>query len=241
MTTATRHAPLGESETTRLTRAHLHERVAAELRDRIITGAVAPGEKLAVTALAAEIGVSLTPLREALKLLATEGLVDLTPNRGASASRVTVDQTRALFEVIAGTEALAAELACKRMTEPDLAELHALHTQMCAVAGAADVGQYFDLNRRIHDRIVDFARNPILSDQRDRLAQQAERVRFIALNKEARREAALQEHLDLMAAFNARDADRARRIWRGHLMASGQQTIDYLVRRAAPDARTNQT
>jgi DNA-binding GntR family transcriptional regulator len=236
MTLAPRKVPRGEGG---LSRAHLHERVAEALRDRIITGALAPGERLAVTALAEEIGVSLTPMREALKLLATEGLVDLTPNRGAAASRVTVDQTRALFEVIAGIEALAAELACKRMTAEELAELHDLHANMQHLAGCEDRTRYFDVNRRIHDRIVDFARNPILSDQRSRLAQQAERVRFIALGRDARRNAAMQEHLDLMAAFDARDADRARRIWRGHLLASGDQTIDFLARRAAPDARTD--
>lgn len=241
MTIAARPVLRGRTGKTRLSRANLHERVAEDLRDRIITGTLAPGEKLNVAVLAEEVGVSLTPVREALKLLATEGLVDLTPNRGAAASRVTVDQTRALFEVIAGTEALAAELACKRMSAAELAELHGLHADMQRFAGCADRTGYFDVNRRIHDRIVAFARNPILSDQRGRLAQQAERVRFIALRKDARRDAAVQEHLDLMAAFDARDADRARRIWRGHLIASGEQTIDFLQRQAAPDQQTDQT
>lgn len=215
----------------RLSRKHLHERVADDLRARIITGQFEPGAKLAVNVLAEEIGVSLTPLREALKLLATENLIDLMPNRGASVSQVTVQQTRNLFEVIAGIEALAAELACKRMTKADHAELQALHEDMHAFSGAADRGRYFDVNRRIHDRIVDFARNPILSDQRGRLAQQAERVRYIALGNEARREEAMQEHLDLMAASAERDADRARRIWRKHLIASGEQTIAFLAQR----------
>lgn len=213
----------------RLSRKPLHERVADDLRDRIITGQLEPGEKIAVGALAEDIGVSLTPLREALKLLAAEGLVDLTPNRGASVSEVTVEQTRNLFEVIAGIEGLAAELATKRMIEDELSELTALHEQMQSHAGDSSRDRYFAFNRKIHDRIVDFARNPILTMQRNLLAQQAERVRFIALRKDARRDEAIQEHEDLMVAFAARDPDLARRIWRKHLIASGEQTIALLA------------
>lgn len=214
----------------RLSRQPLHERVAEDLRNRIITGQLPPGTRLAVKLLAEEIGVSLTPLREAIKLLASEQLIEMTPNRGARVSSVTVEQTRHLFEVISGTEALAAELACKRMTEAELAQLQTLHDEMESTAGRA---HYFDLNRKIHDLIVAFARNPILADQRARLAQQAERVRYIALGNDLRRGAALQEHQDLMAAFAARDPESARRIWRRHLLASGAQTIDVLAQRGA--------
>jgi len=216
----------------RLSRQPLHERVADDLRDRIITGQLEPGQKLAVNLLAEEIGVSLTPLREALKLLAAESLIDLTPNRGASVSLVTIQQTRDLFEVIAGLEALAAELATERMTDDDLADLQDLHAQMKHHAADVSRENYFALNRRIHDRIVDFARNPILSTQRGRLAQQAERVRFIALNNDTRRDTAMQEHFDLMAAFSAGDAELAHRIWRNHLIASGKQTIELLAQSA---------
>lgn len=214
----------------RLSRQPLHEGVADDLRDRIITGQLAPGQKLAVNLLAEEIGVSLTPLREALKLLAAENLIELTPNRGATVSSVTVEQTRNLFEVIAGIEALAAELATDRMTDDELVELKDLHAQLQHHAGDTSRKKYFAVNRKIHDRIVDFARNPILSAQRGKLAQQAERVRFIALKNDTRRDAAVQEHGDLMAAFAARDAEMARHIWRKHLIASGQQTIELLAK-----------
>ncbi|EPX79416.1 GntR family transcriptional regulator [Litoreibacter arenae] len=213
----------------RLSRKPLHERVADDLRDRIITGQLEPAEKINVGALAEDIGVSLTPLREALKLLAAEGLVDLTPNRGASVSEVTVDQTRNLFEVIAGIEGLAAELATRRMSNQDLAELTDLHAEMQRHASDTSREKYFAINRKIHDKIVAFAQNPILTMQRNLLAQQAERVRFIALKRDARRDEAMQEHEDLMAAFAARDPDLARRTWRKHLIASGEQTIALLA------------
>lgn len=232
MNKVTSQSGSGSVKKVRLSRQPLHERVADDLRDRIITGQLEPGQKLAVNLLAEDIGVSLTPLREALKLLAAENLIELTPNRGATVSPVTVEQTRDLFEVIAGIEALAAELATDRMTEDDLAELQDLHAQMQHHAADASRKKYFALNRKIHDRIVDFAGNPILSAQRGKLAQQAERVRFIALKNDTRRDAAMQEHDDLMAAFAARDSELASRIWRKHLIASGQQTIELLARSA---------
>lgn len=222
----------GKEPATRLSRKPLHVRVAAELRNRIITGRLEPGAKLAVVALAEEIGVSVTPLREALKVLSTENLIDLTPNRGASVAPVSEQQTRHLFEVIAGIEALAAELACRRMTDADHAELRTLHDDMQDLAGTEDRVGYFELNRIIHDRIVDFARNPILHQQRRRLAQQAERVRYLALGRDERRSEAVREHHDLMAAFAERDPDRARRVWRKHLIASGNQTIELLSQRS---------
>ena len=177
----------------------------------------------------AEIGVSPTPFREALKVLATEGLVELTPNRGARVAPITVAQTRALFEVISGIEALAAELAAKRATTADLAELRELHERMGRHRRDAEPDAYFALNRQIHDRIVSYARNDILTAQRSLLAQQAERVRFFALKDDSRRSDAFLEHEALMRAFDAGDADAARRVWREHLLASGAQTCALLA------------
>lgn len=227
----------GKASATRLSRKPLHVRVAADLRDRIITGRLQPGSKLSAGALAEEIGVSVTPLREALKLLSTENLIELTPNRGASVAPISEHQTQHLFEVIAGIEALAAELACRRMTVAELAELRSLHEEMQNLSGTEDRVGYFELNRAIHDRIIDVARNPILSEQRGRLAQQAERVRYLALGRAERRGEALREHMDLMAAFDDRDPDRARRIWRKHLIASGNQTIELLSQRSGQTGR----
>lgn len=212
----------------KLSRKSLHERVADELRDQIISGILKPGEKLAVNALALGIGVSLTPLREAIKLLAAEHLIEITPNRGASVALITTEQTRALFEVIAGMESLAAELATNRMTDADREHLLALHLKMRSHSDDVSPARYFDCNRKIHDAIVDYARNPILAEQRGKLAQQAARVRFFALKNTGRRAEAMQEHEELMQAFETRDSDAARRTWRTHLINSGEQMIRLL-------------
>lgn len=212
----------------KLSRKSLHERVADELRDQIISGALKPGEKLAVNELALGIGVSLTPLREAIKLLAAESLIEVMPNRGARVAPITVEQTRALFEVIAGMESLAAELATLRMSDVDRAHLADLHAQMRSHFNDPSPAAYFECNRQIHDKVVEYARNPILTEQRGKLAQQAARIRFFALKNVGRRSEAMQEHEELMQAFAAHDPDAARRIWRKHLIGSGAQTIQLL-------------
>lgn len=212
----------------KLSRKSLHERVADELRDQIISGTLKPDEKLAVTELALSIGVSLTPMREAIKLLAAESLIEVIPNRGARVAPITVEQTRALFEVIAGIESLAAELATLRMSDGDRTHLAELHEQMRSHFDDPSPVQYFECNRQIHDKIVEYARNPILTEQRGKLAQQAARIRFFALKDMRRRSEAMLEHEELMLAFEARDPDAARRIWRKHLIGSGEQTIQLL-------------
>lgn len=226
-----RNRAFGAGRKVKLSRKSLHERVADELRDQIISGVMKPGEKLAVNELALNIGVSMTPLREAIKLLAAENLIEITPNRGASVSLITIEHTRDLFEVIAGIESLAAELATNRMTDDDREQLRTLHEKMRSHFHDPSPDKYFECNRKIHDAVVDYARNPILQEQRGKLAQQAARVRFFALTNSARREEAMQEHEQLMQAFEKRDADAARRIWRKHLIGSGEQMIRLLVER----------
>lgn len=219
------------ADSAKFSRKLLHDQVADDLRDRIIKGLLKPGERLAFADLAEGLGVSITPVREAIKLLAAEQLVTLISNRGARVAPVTVENTRNLFEVIAGMEALAAELACNRMTAEDLTELQALHVTMGGHAQDEVRDTYFALNRTIHDRIVTYAQNPILSGQRAMLAQLAERVRFMALQNTSRRDAAMHEHDDLMHAFAAGDSELARRIWRRHLIASGEETTRLLIER----------
>src|SRR3984885_1787394 len=108
----------------------LHESVVERLRDMIVEGDLAAGERLHDANLAATLQVSRTPIREAIKLLATEGLVDLLPGRGARVSDFSIDDIKQLFEAIAGIERNACELAAERMTDRDLEKLRRLHERM---------------------------------------------------------------------------------------------------------------
>ena len=212
-----------------INRLSLHEQVVNRLRQMIVSGMLAAGEKIRVTELSEELDVSLTPLREALKVLAGEQLVELMPNRGARVAPLTVEGTRLLFEVIAGIESNAAELAADRITVEELAEIEDRHARMKRHHENGEKDAYFELNREIHDMIVDFADNPILTQVRSQLAVQAERARFLSVASGAHRLEAMQEHEDVMAALRAHDTDAAREIWKRHLIRSGEEICRVLT------------
>ena len=110
--------------------------VVSGIRDLIIKGELAPGSRVPERVLCEKFGVSRTPLREALKVLASEGLIDLLPNRGARIVDLTEDDIEEMFQVMGALESLAGELAARKITEEDLAELRALHYQMALHSNA---------------------------------------------------------------------------------------------------------
>lgn len=202
----------------------LHEAVVDRLRDMIIEGQLAPGTRLNDIALADTLGVSRTPVREALKLLATESLVELLPGRGARVSHQTPDGIEELFEVISGLERLAAELAATRMTGRDLERLQKLHTRMAGHFQAGERHEYFALNHQIHMAIVAAAKNETLAATHAALMLRARWGRYTALASTERWAEAMAEHTDLMAALAARDSQRAGEILFLHDQRTGETT-----------------
>ncbi len=216
-----------------ISRQSLHGQVADRLRDMVVHGELVPGEKVPVAALSQTLGVSLTPLREALKVLAEEGLVELTPNRGARVVPYTVEEAEALFEVIAGLESLAAELAARRMSNEDLAHLEKAHKQMRSYFEKEERDLYFEINSSIHLRIVRYSFNDILVNTHVKLMVRANRGRYIAIIDPERWREAIAEHEAVMEAFREREAERAGRVWRVHLLRSGQAVQKALRRQSA--------
>ncbi len=182
---------------------------------------MAPGERLHLPDLAASLGVSTTPLREALKILAEEQIVEWLSGRGARVAPINLDETEALFEVIASLEALAAERAVVRAASSEREELEALHARMRGHFEAGERGPYFELNSQIHASILAFADNGVLSAAHARLQVRASRGRYLAIADGARWEQAMQEHEELMETLRARDARRAHEVWRRHLIHTG--------------------
>jgi DNA-binding GntR family transcriptional regulator len=199
-----------------IARQPLDEAIANHLRDLIIRGEMAPGAKIHLPELAAALGVSTTPVREALKILAEEEIVEWLPGRGVRVAPIRTEQTRPLFEVIASLEALAAEIAAERMSVSALAELEALHQHMREHFERGERDPYFDLNSRVHDLVLTFSANDILRATHARLHGRASRGRYIAIVDDARWREAMQEHEDLMDAFKDRNSARAHEIWRRH-------------------------
>lgn len=200
-----------------IARATLHDQLISGLRDMIVEGELSPGERVPEKMLSERFGVSRTPLREALKVLASEGLLDLLPNRGATVSRLTAADLDELFPVMGALEALAGELACDRITEEEIAQLRALHYQMVLHHTRGELPEYFSLNQRIHELIMDAARNPTLARQYRGLSSQVRRARYLANMSKTRWAQAVQEHEEILEALAARDGTRLAEVLKRHL------------------------
>ncbi|MBP5979857.1 MAG: GntR family transcriptional regulator [Halomonas sp.] len=204
--------------------AGLVEKVAHYLREHIVMDHFQPGQRLPERTLAVELQVSRTPLREALKILATEGLVVISPNRGAVVADVSAADMKEKAYVLSVLEQSAAELTCTRASDEDIAELQALHYEMKAAFLRRDRQNYFRLNQDIHNRIVALSGNATLIDIHANLSRQLYRVRYLSNQKTDKWAKAMEEHEAIMAALNARDAARVGDELRNHL---GKTWIKY--------------
>ena len=207
-----------------LTPRALYEEVAELLRQRIYNRELAPGSWIDELRIAEELGISRTPLREALKVLAAEGLVTMKVRRGAYVTEVSEQDLREVYDLLALLEADAAAALCERASEADLSELVALHEAL-ELAAAPDSGsreRFFSLNEDFHRRMLELAHNrwrmQVVSDLRKvmKLNRQG------SLFKSGRIEESLAEHRAILDALLARDATETARRVRIHF-ANGLQ------------------
>ena len=198
-------------------RRPLHNELADRLRHMIVEGELAPGEKLAEKELCGRFGVSRTPLREAMRVLATEGLVQLTPNRGCTVSKLTLADLDEAFPIMGALEALSGELACQHITDAELNRIRELHERMVAKYRSGALRDYFKLNEQIHQIILDAARNPTLAQMQLSLSGRMRRARYMANMSPARWAAAVAEHEKILDALSARDGKRLAVILKQHL------------------------
>jgi DNA-binding GntR family transcriptional regulator len=195
----------------------LHQEVAVRLRQRIVEGHLAPGTKLNERALAEQLQVSRTPLREAIKMLAAEGLVELLHNRGAVVAQMSEQDVVDTFEVIAGLEGQSGELAAQRIGVAELAEIRALHYEMLAAYTRRDLPTYYRINAQIHALINAAARNPVLTRTWRTVNARLQALRFRSNVDEARWKQAVKEHERMVEQLAARDAAGLRALLIAHL------------------------
>lgn len=212
-----------------------YDDVVSGIRDLIIEGDIAAGARISERELCDRFGVSRTPLREALKVLASEGLVDLTPNRGARVTRLTEQDVEDMFEVMGTLEALAGELAARRITDEELAEVKAMHYQMALHHARRELMPYFRLNQGIHRKIFEISRNRSLVTVYNTLAGRIRRPRYLANISEARWAQALSEHEAILAALEAKDGTALGRILKDHLRKTSE-TVKQALRAEATEA-----
>jgi len=186
--------------------ATLHGEVLSKLRDYIVVGPLSEGARIPERELCELFGISRTPLREALKVLASEGLVDLLPNRGARVRTLSEQDIRELFDLMAGLEALAGRLACEFITDEEIAEIERLHHEMYAFYLRKEADGYYRSNQAIHTKIVQASRNAALSMAYASFTGRMRRIRYST--DQARRQErwgeAMREHEAILDALRRR-------------------------------------
>ncbi|MFZ5568108.1 MAG: GntR family transcriptional regulator [Pseudomonadota bacterium] len=208
--------------------AVLHGQVAQRLRQMLVEGQIAPGAKLNERELCEQLKVSRTPLREAIKTLAAEGLVELLPNRGAIAVQLGEDAILNTFEVMAGLEGLSGELAAQRVTPEELAEIEAMHYEMKAAYTRRDLSTYYRLNMAIHRAINAAARNPVLTATYHQVNARLQALRFRSNLDGEKWTRAVQEHDRMVEALQKRDGAALRAELVAHLGHKRDVVIEQL-------------
>ncbi|MGE0497655.1 MAG: GntR family transcriptional regulator [Ramlibacter sp.] len=214
-----------------LTPRALYEEVAELLRQRIFSRELAPGSWIDELKLAEEYGISRTPLREALKVLAAEGLVTMKVRRGAYVTEVSQQDLADVYHLLSLLESDAAAVVATKATDAELKELQALHKALEAAAaptktaGKANTDQFFAVNEKFHMRLLEIANNR----WRDQMVADLRKVmklnRHNSLLKTGRIAESLAEHQAIMAALLARDAQRTQQCMREHF-ANGLEAAE---------------
>ena len=201
----------------RLVQNSLHHEVASTLREQIFAGELAPGSFLDEVALCARLEISRTPLREALKVLTSEGLLRHEPRRGCFVNEVTEQDLDEIFPVIALLEGRCAFEAARNATDADLQELAALHERLIGHAGAGRTADYYATNFIIHEAIISLANNRWLAQAIADLRRILKLARLQSLAAPGRLQQSLAEHLTVFAALKSRDSEGAEAAMRTHL------------------------
>ena len=211
-------------------RRSLHDELTERLRDLITAGEFGPGEKIPEKQLCELFGVSRTPLREALKVLASEGTVTLRPNRGAVVTALTLKELEEAFPVMGALEALSGEIACQHITDKEVAEIRSLHDRMVSHWRRSEMQPYFRLNQRIHEAILEATRNETLKAAYRGLSGRLMRARYIANMSPERWAQAVAEHEAILAALKARDGAGLSEILKAHLANKLETVRDWLIK-----------
>jgi len=209
-------------------RAALHHQAALSLRQMLVENRIAPGAKLNERELSAVLNVSRTPLREAIKMLAAEGLVELLPNRGAVALELSDTDVLNTFEVMSGLEAQSGELAAERITQAELAEIRAMHYEMLASYTRRDLPAYYQLNAAIHSAINAAAKNPVLSAVYKQVNARLQALRFRSNQDSEKWRAAVAEHEQMIEALAGHNGSAMRSILLSHMVHKRDAVIRQL-------------
>tara|TARA_R100000935_G_scaffold2705_1_gene7301 strand:- start:460 stop:1146 length:687 start_codon:yes stop_codon:yes gene_type:complete len=195
----------------------LPAQIADQLRRDILRGILRPGMSIKERDNADKLGVSRTPLREAVRILATEGLVELRPARSPIVSIPSVKQVADDVEVLLAIEKMSAELACARATEAEIDALAAIVDVMANKFDTVDAVEMFEIDMSFHAGLARAAHNPSLADIHSTFLSRLWRSRFLSAIQRRNRERVVDHHSQIVAALRARDTDAIRTALGAHL------------------------
>jgi DNA-binding GntR family transcriptional regulator len=191
--------------------------LAQDIRELVLTGAIQPGDKLEEQALAARFSVSRTPIREALRQLASTGLIELRPNRGAYVATLTPDQLDDIFVAMVELEATCARLAAMSMLPAERRNLQRLHESMAQLAERELIDQYELANEELHSMICQGAHNPVLAEMTEQLRNRRRPYRNTQFRSPGRLIHSQDEHEAVVRAIISGDPARAHASMLHHL------------------------
>ena len=223
-----REAPVAEGPAP-IARRSLHDQVVSRVRDLITDGTLEPGSRIKEGQLGAQLGVSRTPLREALKFLASEGLIELVAARGAIVRRFTAKDVRDMLDVLGVLESFAARLACRVASDEDIAGVRRLHDRMVERYASRDRLEYFRLNQQIHTAFLRLAGNATLEEAHASIQSRMKRIRYVGNEEPRKWAAALAEHEEMIRALERRDGDALAAIVTKHLENTWERVLPTLA------------
>lgn len=203
---------------TRIAPTALYQEVAERLRQRIFAHELTPGDWIDEQKLAEQYGISRTPLREALKVLASEGLVDLKPRRGCYVTEISRQDIDDIFPLMAMLEGRCAFVAVQLAKPADIRGLKAIHDRLELAAKEGRIDAFFEANQEFHRRIQELTNNRWLLSVIQDLRKVLKLSRLYSLSLEGRLQQSLEEHRTIMAAFEASDAEKAEKSMHDHLL-----------------------
>jgi len=213
----------------------LSERLREQIEEEIATGRLRPGTHLDEVELAERFGVSRTPIREALSLLAGEGLLEVRPRKGAVVAQASPQRLVEMFELMAEMEAMCARLAARRITDEELAAMEAAHEACRGAADGRDPDAYFYANEAFHRSLYAASHNGFLTEQAGALQRKLRPYRRLQLRVRHRLQRSFEEHQAVLDAIRAGQVDRAAEAIRDHVMVQGERFVDLLSSLEAMD------
>lgn len=211
-------------------RRSLQEEITSRLREEIIEGIWEPGTRLQERVLCERYGVSRPPLREAYRVVAAEGLLDLQPNRGAVVTRPTIVDALENMEIVVALQSQAIRLACERASDQQLATIKQLHAEMGESSDHHNMERFYELNTAIHHGIVKASGNSALVSMYEHAVRHITRFQTLEGALEADSKLSMNEHDLFVSALLQRDAPVATATLANHL-----NTVTELVRKRAAE------